>query len=64
MRIEIWYMIQASREDDEDWYQASSQTFDSLTGDTGARCALLAIQNTQGFKFRIVKTTITEEVVV
>ena len=60
-RIEeqIWYTIQVSRTGAEDWFAHGTETYDKLST---ARRAVRA-SNAEGFEYRVVRVTQTEEVV-
>ena len=59
---ETWYVLQYSRKGDDDWYDMSGDTYDTLTW---ARRKLRQEQMEQGrnFDLRIVKKILTEEVI-
>ena len=62
MNEETWYAIQVTREGDvngDDWCASGTDTYHKLEN---ARRAMLATF-IPGFKFRLVKRTLTEEVV-
>lgn len=54
---EIWYTVQCSRVDSDDWFAVSNQTYDNPQA---ARAALLA-ERSPNFDLRIVKHTHVEE---